>query len=382
MAGIYIHIPFCRQACVYCDFHFSVSLHHKEKMVNAILNEIDSRREYLKEDTSIDSIYFGGGTPSLLDSEEINSIIQTIDQFFVINPDVEITLEANPDDLTIEKIKSLRSTRINRLSIGVQSFFDKDLKFMSRIHTAAVATECILKSFDLGFENISIDLIYGTPTLNNENWIANLKKAEQLPIQHLSSYALTVEPKTVLSKKIKNKEILPVDENMAREQFDLLTAFAKDNNFDHYEISNLCRNNKVAIHNTGYWKAKHYLGAGPSAHSYNGISRQWNMANNALYTKAIENGETTFEIEILSEQDKYNEYIMTGLRTKWGVDINFISKNFSEKLSNQFIKKTAQLVMQKKLLRKENIFIVQDNFKFVADTIISDLFFEEEKNLT
>jgi len=279
MSGIYIHIPFCRQACHYCDFHFSTSLKNKKPFLKALLKESELRRNYLGNE-KIQTIYFGGGTPSLLTKDEILFIIDELHKYHEIEPAAEITLEANPDDLSIEKIKELKQTPVNRLSIGIQSFFDEDLKFMNRTHNAEEAVSSVKASQDEGFENITIDLIYGTPTLTNENWEQNLSRALSLNVPHVSCYELTVEPNTALHSFIKKGKIGPLDEQKTAMQFEMVMNRMKAENFIHYEISNFCKEGFYSRHNSNYWSRKKYLGLGPSAHSYNGTSRQWNIANN------------------------------------------------------------------------------------------------------
>ena len=323
MAGIYIHIPFCRQACHYCNFYFTTSITQKKNLVDAIIREITLSKEYLAGET-IETIYFGGGTPSLLDTDEIRTIIDTIynvHQKVVLR---ELTLEANPDDLTKEKIADLallRTIGLDRLSIGVQSFFDADLIYMNRAHNSGEAKDAIRRAHDAGFENLTIDLIYGTPTMSDENWIANIDQAFALSIPHISSYALTVEPKTHLDRDIRKGKALPVDETHCSRQFDILMEQMVAHGYDQYEISNYALPGRHAIHNTNYWRGQKYLGLGPSAHSFDGNSRRWNVANNQQYIKSIMEGNIPYEVEHLTPAQQTNEYIMTSLRTMWGCDM-------------------------------------------------------------
>ncbi|HAJ82714.1 MAG TPA: coproporphyrinogen III oxidase, partial [Zunongwangia profunda] len=319
MSGIYIHIPFCKQACHYCDFHFSTSLKKKSELVSALQNELVLRKNELPNEP-IKTIYFGGGTPSLLNLEELTAIFKTIYTEFTIAENPEITLEANPDDLSEEKINELANSKINRLSIGVQSFFEEDLKLMNRAHNAEEALNSI-KLARSKFDNISVDLIYGIPGMSNERWQKNIQILLDLDIPHISSYSLTVEPNTALQKFIEKGKIKPVDDAAAAQHFETLRTVLKNAGFEHYEFSNYGKPGYFSQNNTAYWLGKPYLGIGPSAHSYDGNSRKWNIANNTLYIKAIERSELPLEVEELSITDRYNEYIMTRLRTYFGVDL-------------------------------------------------------------
>jgi oxygen-independent coproporphyrinogen-3 oxidase len=287
MAGIYIHIPFCRKACHYCNFHFSTSLQYKNDFVTALLKEIDLRVDYLQQEL-IETIYFGGGTPSLLEEDDLHRIVAHLHRHFKIADNTEITFEANPDDITREKLISWRTNGINRLSIGVQSFFDDDLKWMNRAHSAQQSVQSILLAQEEGINNLTIDLIYGTPTLGNENWEKNFKQAVTLNIPHLSCYALTVEPKTALAKMIAQHKIGDIDSERQATQFLLLTDWATAAGYEHYEISNFAKPGMRSKHNSAYWQGKKYLGLGPSAHSFNGTARQWNIANNSLYVQSLQ----------------------------------------------------------------------------------------------
>jgi oxygen-independent coproporphyrinogen-3 oxidase len=374
MAGIYIHIPFCKQACHYCDFHFSTSLKNKAAFVNALKKEIELQRNYINTSEIVTTIYFGGGTPSLLSKDEIEGILEQLFKNFNINDTAEITLEANPDDLTLEKLNDLKTTAINRLSIGIQSFFDEDLKWMNRAHTAEQAALVVKLAQDSGFDNISIDLIYGTPTLSNENWKGNLQKAFDLKVKHISAYCLTIEPKTVLGHKLKNKIIENIDEQKSAIQFENMLVEMKKNNFVQYEISNFCIGDNYSKHNSNYWLQQNYLGLGPSAHSFNGNSRSWNIANNALYIKALENNTIDYTEEILTKKQHYNEYILTSLRTFWGADLKYIEESFGKK-SREYCLKEARLHLSNNLLLlQNNKLILTDKGKLLADKITSDLF--------
>jgi len=342
-------------------------------MVNAICKEIALRQNYLY-DKNLQSIYFGGGTPSLLNQKQLLQIFETIEKHFTIQVDAEITLEANPDDLSEEKLVEIKHTPINRLSIGVQSFFDADLKWMNRAHNANEAENAIAMAKQKGFENITIDLIYGTPGLSNENWLQNIQKALALGINHISSYALTVEPKTALSTMIENGKYADTNEEKAAEQFDILVNTLTVNGFVHYEISNFAKPDFFAKHNSNYWKGKHYLGIGPSAHSFNTVSRSWNVANNQKYLNALAKNELEITDEILTINNQINEYIMTGLRTIWGCDLNFIALQFGETEKQRILKESAKFITQDLLVINNNILLTTSKGKFLADGIAADLF--------
>lgn len=374
---IYFHIPFCKQACHYCDFHFSTSLKHKEDVLLALSKELATRTEYL-EDKKVHSIYFGGGTPSILEPSEIQYLIDQVAHHFDIDPQAEITLEANPDDLTQEKVNALRQTSINRFSIGIQSFFQEDLSWMNRAHNAQEADASIKRVQDAGFENITCDLIYGYPLLSNEKWIANMDKLTTLSVPHISSYAMTVEHKTALAHQIKTGRTAAILEDQAELQMRMLMETLTSHEYEHYEISNFAKNRKYAKHNTNYWRGKHYLGIGPSAHSYNGGSRSWNVANNAKYIAALEERTAYQKIEQLSLQDRYNEYIMTSLRTMWGVQAVHIQKQFGSDFLSYFLREIEPFISEQKLtLDRDGAYKLTSQGKLFADFIASELFFIE-----
>ena len=371
MSGIYIHIPFCKQACYYCDFHFSTSLKKKEDMLEAIAKELVLRKSEISN--QVTTIYFGGGTPSLLSEEEINRIVELLDEHYDLVDDPEITLEANPDDLTHEKIAALAHSRVNRLSIGVQSFFDQDLRYMNRAHNADEARRSMEQAIK-HFSNISIDLIYGLPHLSEESWKRNLAYAFELGVQHISSYALTVEPKTALDHFIKSgKYQAPVDA-LTEKHFKILQEETKKQGYVQYEISNFGREGFFSKHNTSYWKGVNYLGIGPSAHSYDGLHRSWNIANNAKYISAIKNNLLPLEKELLSPEDSTNEAIMTGLRTIWGVSLEEIVNRHGEKFKEEILFQ-AEKYLEKGILYKEqeHLFLRPESY-FLADGISADLF--------
>lgn len=320
MAGIYIHIPFCRKACHYCNFHFSTSLSTVNEIVQSIVSETRLRRSYLTE--KIETIYLGGGTPSLLSGVQLKEIFQALANNFEIDQSPEITLEANPDDLSDQQLSAWMDLGINRLSVGVQSFFDKDLQWMNRLHSGQQALEGLKLAQHKGFRNISVDLIYGTPTLSDSDWNRNLEKVQSLNLVHLSAYALTVEPKTALDKMIALHKKEPVDAEKQTRQFERLMEWAENAGYEHYEISNFAKPGFRSRHNSSYWQQQPYLGLGPSAHSFNGISRQWNLSSNPAYLKAIASAVLPFEIEYLSATQQLNEYIMTALRTREGIRFN------------------------------------------------------------
>lgn len=375
MAGIYIHVPFCKQACSYCNFYFSTSTRFQADYVKALCQEIVLQKEYLAKE-KIDTIYFGGGTPSLLSALEIDAIVRQLYQHFCIAENPEITLEANPDDLDAQKLKELSKTAINRLSIGIQSFRDADLQLMNRAHNGKEATQCVPMAQDVGFDNISIDLIYGTPQLTDKDWKQNLQIAEKLQVQHLSSYALTVEENTPLFHQVRKQKITAPLEEVAAAHFQILMDFAAENNWQHYEISNFCKEGFLSKHNTAYWQRKKYLGLGPSAHSYDIGSRHWNIANTKKYIDKIKAQESIIETELLSIEAQYNEYIMTRLRTFWGVDEQFIQEEFPQFYKH--FEEGIRKVKEELIYREKNCFILTNQGKLYADAIASDLFVEEK----
>ncbi len=373
MAGIYIHIPFCRKACHYCNFHFSTTHHQIEPMMAAIEKEAVLQKDYLSE--PIETIYFGGGTPSLLSIHQLQKVMEILQSEYQIAVNAEITIETNPDDFEEEKLEAWKKMGINRLSIGIQSFFEADLQWMNRAHNAAQADSCIRMAKDAGFDNITIDLIYGTPTLTDEAWKENVDKALSLGIDHISCYALTVEPKTGLEKMIQQKKIEAVDPDKQARHFSLLMQWLAEAGFDHYEISNFSKPGKKSKHNSNYWNGVDYLGLGPSAHSFNGRSRQWNIANNALYIQSLAKDQVPFELEILSSMEQLNEYIMTSLRTMEGLSLETVSRKWSEKELHQIIEIAQKPILQGYMILKDKNLILTNAGKLMADGIASDLFF-------
>lgn len=373
MAGIYIHIPFCKQACNYCDFHFSTLLKNKDAFLKALLIEIELQKDYLGT-KKISTVYFGGGTPSLLSQTELLTIFETLHKFFDIDADAEITLEANPDDLTKEKIRELKNTPINRFSIGIQSFYDEDLQMMNRAHRSSEALNAVKFAQENGFDNISIDLIYGIPTLTEHKWRNNLHIAFALNVKHISAYCLTVESKTALAHAVKTGKIKNVDEQQSAEHFEVMLEGMKNNNFVQYEISNFCREGHYSKHNSNYWLKENYLGLGPSAHSYNGVSRQWNVSNNAVYIAELKAGRLKFESEDLKIFQRYNEYVLTSLRTMWGTDLGYIENNFGKEYSEYCLKEAERYLLADDLSNEKNKLFLTDKGKLIADRIASDLF--------
>ena len=372
MSGIYIHIPFCKQACHYCDFHFSTSLKKKDEMVLALAKEIALRKSEFNDEI-VETIYFGGGTPSILEIDDLRFLIEEVFRNYNIIENPEITVEANPDDLTETRIIELSQNKINRLSIGIQSFFEDDLKFMNRAHNSAEAKKC-LEIATQYFDNISIDLIYGVPGMSNEKWLQNIETALSFNVPHISSYALTVEPKTALHSFIQKGIIPPPDDEVAQEHFHLLVDKLEENGFIHYELSNFGKSTYLSKNNSSYWLGEKYIGIGPSAHSYNGISRSWNVSNNALYLKSISENILPSETETLTKTDRYNEYVMTGLRTIWGISLDRIEREFGKTYLDYLNKQSYNYIEDHLLFIDDNILRTTKIGKFLSDGIASDLF--------
>jgi oxygen-independent coproporphyrinogen-3 oxidase len=372
MAGIYIHIPFCKQACHYCDFHFSTSLKKKDELINALVRELELRKDEF-ENTTVETIYFGGGTPSLLTNVELQVIIDTVYKNYTVSQEPEITLEANPDDLSKHRIIELSNTPINRLSIGVQSFFEADLKLMNRGHNADEARVCLEEATKY-FDNISLDLIYGIPGASNTQWLQNIEMALSYNIPHISSYALTVESKTALASFIKKGIIEDVDDEQAHDQFHILKEKLEASGFVHYELSNFGKDGYFSQNNAAYWQGKSYLGIGPSAHSFNGKQRGWNVSNNSKYIRAIEQNELPIELETLTLVDQYNEYVMTGLRTIWGVSLVKVETDFGLVFKEYLIEQSKVFINQHLLYIEEAYLRVTKKGQFLSDGIASELF--------
>jgi oxygen-independent coproporphyrinogen III oxidase len=374
MAGIYLHTPFCKLACHYCNFHFSTSFGNKNDFVTALLKEITLQRHYLDHEI-IETLYFGGGTPSLLTNDDLQKIFRALRETFEISPDAEITLEANPDDIDAEKLRDWKGHGINRLSIGIQSFFDEDLQWMNRAHHAAQGLDSITLATTEGFDNISIDFIYGSPSLSDDNWDKNIDMAIALNIAHLSCYALTVEKKTALAKMIEQKKMKDISESDQVRQFNLLMNRMQAAGYEHYEISNFAKPGRRSRHNASYWQRSKYLGLGPSAHSFNLSSRQWNIANNASYIASLNKNQLNFEKEELTPVQKLNEYIMTSLRTIEGCDLHYITLVFGQQAASK-LTEAAKVYVEKSYLRINSVLKLTDEGKLFADGIAANLFFE------
>ncbi|RAK24435.1 oxygen-independent coproporphyrinogen-3 oxidase [Flavobacterium aquaticum] len=372
MSGIYIHIPFCKQACHYCDFHFSTNLKKKDEMVLALAKEIQLRKSEF-QDEIVETIYFGGGTPSILSIEDLRFLIDTVYRNYRVVENPEITVEANPDDLAENRIIELSKNKVNRLSIGIQSFFEDDLQLMNRAHNVEEAKKC-LEIATQYFDNISIDLIYGVPEMSNEKWLQNIETALSFGVPHISSYALTVEPKTALHSFIQKGIIPQPDDEVAQEHFQILVDKLSESGFIHYELSNFGKENYFSKNNSSYWLGKKYIGIGPSAHSYDGKNRGWNVSNNSLYIKSIQENKLPIEIETLTKTDRYNEYIMTGLRTIWGVSLERIEQEFGKNYLDYLNRQAAKFIEDHLLFVDDNILRTTKKGKFLSDGIASDLF--------
>jgi oxygen-independent coproporphyrinogen-3 oxidase len=371
MAGIYLHIPFCKQRCTYCDFHFSTNFgSYRKELIAALCREIELRKVEIQ--TEVQTIYFGGGTPSLLENEELSLILATIRENYIVSETAEISLEANPEDVCEEKLAHWKKEGINRLSIGLQSFKESDMKWMNRAHLASDGEKSVRLAQKLGFENITVDLIYGLPQLTKEEWKKHLELVTSLGISHISAYCLTVEPKTALHHQVKHNQLVTADEETQSEQFEMMVDFLKTKGFEQYEISNFAKNEKYSKHNSAYWQGVHYIGIGPSAHSFNGKQRRWNISNNTVYYKNVGVNNSWFTIENLSEKEQWNELFLTGLRTKWGVSKMAIKdlNSFSEaefKLLNNYISDGL-------MIESTSSFILSDSGKIRADGIASSFF--------
>lgn len=371
MSGIYIHIPYCKQACHYCNYHFSTSLKNKENVISSMIKEIEIKS--IGYNDLIQTIYFGGGTPSFFETKEINKIINSIFKKFKISPSPEITLEANPDDLSKTKLIELSESYINRLSIGVQSFNDVELKLMNRSHNSKDAKNCIddaLKYYD----NISIDLIFGMPNSNLKTWESNLNHVTNWNLNHMSAYALTIEPKTALESFVKKNIIKPLNEDLVFEQHEFMCNKMSKHEYVNYELSSFAKKGYLSRNNSAYWLRKKYIGIGPSAHSFDGTYRSWNVSNNNLYIKNISNNKMFSEREKLSIIDKYNEYVMTGLRTTWGISLTYLENNFGLFYKKHFENRIIKYANSSLVVNKDNIFTTTIKGKFLADGIASELF--------
>ena len=373
MTAVYFHIPFCKQACHYCNFHFSTSLKHKTSILEAMLVELDLRKQELPSESIINSIYFGGGTPSLLSSDDIKILIERVNAHFIISDDVEITLEMNPDDYRTNYLEELKLVGVNRLSVGIQSFHEEELKLMNRAHNAEEAFR-ILEKIDMLFDNFSLDLIYGLPKSNLKSWKKNIEYALQFNPKHISSYLLTVEPKTVLNHQVEKNEVKVLGEEGVLAQFNYLVNSLEKEGFDHYELSSFGKPGFRSVNNSAYWSGKSYLGIGPSAHSFDGLTRSWNVSNNNKYLKGISSKEPLIEREVLTKADRYNEYLMTGLRTENGVSLGYIHENFGSHFK-ELLEKEAQVQIASQVLfwDGDTLKVTRESM-FLVDGIASNLF--------
>jgi oxygen-independent coproporphyrinogen III oxidase len=375
LSGIYLHIPFCKQACHYCDFHFSTSMGHKEATVQAIARELELRRDYL-QGQGVHTIYFGGGTPSLLTQQELEHLLQTVQRLFAVAEDAEITLEANPDDLSPAKLQELKAAGINRLSIGLQSFHEPHLRLMNRAHSATESLQCVRDAQAAGFNNITVDLIYGIPAPDHSIWLEDLKTLFSLNVQHLSCYALTVEPDTALGRWSKKGKFRPAEDEYTARQFEILLEQMRAHGYEQYEVSNFCKPGFESRHNSNYWRGVHYLGVGPSAHSFNGASRQYNVANNRKYTAAIAEGAIPAEVEALTSADQANDYLLTTLRTSWGCDLRVMRDRFGYDVLSQHSLYLQELQAKGMATLESDVLYLTDQGKLLADQITLDLFTE------
>jgi oxygen-independent coproporphyrinogen-3 oxidase len=378
MSGIYFHIPFCKQLCHYCAFHKSISLQAKDEMLDCLKQELKLRKDYLG-DHLISTIYLGGGTPSVYQPNEIQSLIDEVAKYFTIDSDAEITLEANPEDLTKSYLQELRNTSVNRLSVGIQSFHDEDLILMNRRHTGKEAFDAIRRAQDFGFSNISVDQIYGVPGLSMEKWKKNLDFVFELNIQHISSYHLMYDPNTIFSKKLEKGQLIEMDEEESFNQFNYLIDSTKKHGFNHYEISNFAKDGFISKHNSSYWKQEKYLGIGPSAHSYNLKQREWNIANNYKYIKAIKENTSFSEKEELSKLDCFNDFVMTSLRTYWGLNLELVRESFGENYYQHCLVESKKYLLSEHVRQEGNAIILNDKGVFVSNDIMSDFFLLEDE---
>ncbi|HEX4887502.1 MAG TPA: radical SAM family heme chaperone HemW [Luteibaculaceae bacterium] len=378
MAGIYIHIPFCKKACNYCDFHFSTQLNQKTDLIQALTKEIEQRASYLQE-MPVDTIYFGGGTPSLLEVGELETLLNALKKNFTWSEMPEVTLEANPDDLKdVAKWTALRRLGFNRLSIGIQSFFDDHLVWMNRAHSASEAQLAVELARQAGFENLTIDLIYGIPGMTEEQWKENIQKAIDLKVQHISAYCLTVEERTALHKQVREGRVKEASDEQVEWQVNTLCSMLEQAQFERYEISNFAQSGYESKHNSSYWKGDWYLGIGPSAHSFNGNSRNWNVSNNAVYVQAVQKNEGYSDFEEIDETTAYNEFVMTRLRTRWGIDLNEVKQRFLIDIESDFEEELGYLQEDEEAVLANGTLTLTHKGMFFADAIAASLFLEKE----
>ena len=388
---IYIHIPYCKQACYYCDFHFRVAMKDRDAMLDSMKKEIALRKDYLRmndaveEKIPVETLYFGGGTPSVLSIDELNGLMDAVSQYYSLAPDAEITLEANPDDLTDEYLHELHSLGFNRLSIGIQSFSDDDLRWMNRRHSAREAVQSIDAAHCAGFSNINIDLMYGLPAMTQSRWEANLSQALALDTPHLSAYHLSIEPRTVFGRQQKKGKVFAIPEDESIRQFETLTDAMEKAGYEHYEISNFARPCFRSRHNSAYWRQQPYIGIGPAAHSYDGQSRQWNICNNTEYIAILERASLPlseeqqdllwFERELLTPVEQYNDYVLVSLRTAWGTDIEYIRRHFGNTFADTFLQQAGIYIQNGSMQEQTGVYTLTRKGKMMADRIASNLFF-------
>lgn len=378
MAGIYIHVPYCKQACRYCNFHFTTQLNSRNDYVNALLREIELRKNYLPAEP-IETIYVGGGTPTLLPQGALQKIKHKLEQHYDLTQVKEFTVEANPDDITNDLVEELKSIGVNRLSIGIQSFFDEHLQLMNRSHSSEQALKAASIAQQNGITNLTVDLMYALPGMTMEQWLQNLETVKRLGVQHVSCYNLTLEERTALAHMVTQKQIELPDDEVAAEQFKALRAWSKANGFIHYEISNLAKPGFESKHNSNYWRGKPYIGFGPSAHSFDGKNRRWNKANTPLYIKAlVEENSVPFEEEILDDAQRYNEFVMTGLRTIWGINEQTLLDKFGDTLYKNFHLEAQPLMLQDLLQFDGYNFTLTETGLYFADQIAAQLFYTDD----
>lgn len=373
MAGIYLHIPFCKQACTYCNFHFTTSLRYKDDLVKAMATEAEAEKAYLGGE-AVDTIYFGGGTPSRLEISDLECLFSALHQHYPVAPNAEITLEANPDDVSKEAVQAWKNLGINRLSIGIQSFFEEELRWMNRAHNAEQAKTCIENSYAAGIQNLSIDLIYGSPLLTDEMWEENVATAIGFGVKHLSCYALTVEEKTPLHKNISLQKTVDMDNDKQARQFLQLMHWLRESGYEHYEVSNFAKPHFRSKHNSSYWKGVPYLGLGPSAHSFNGRERRWNIQNNNVYIKSVNEGAPDREAEVLTPEQRLNETIMISLRTREGIDLDKIEQDWGKKEKKRLEQHLSKYIKSGLVQMQNHQAQLSDEGMLRADGIAADLF--------
>ena len=371
MAGVYIHIPYCKKICSYCDFYKVLAPGDKSIYLATVVKEANSRKTYL-EGESVSTIYIGGGTPSVLSPDEIKRIIEELKKIFPTDENCEITVELNPDDIDLKYLKGLKEGGINRISLGIQSWRDEDLKFLNRRHDSSQAERALKDSIDTGFENVTIDLIYGLPGLSSSAWESNLEKSLSFDIKHISAYHLTIEPGTALGKMKRKGRLSEIDEEESTNQFNILIEKTESAGFIHYEISNFGRKGYFSKHNTNYWKQVSYIGLGPSAHSFNHYSRQWNIRDLKKYMAAVNAGKPFFEREELTMRTRFNEYIMTSLRTMWGVDLDYVEKAFEKEGYDYVMNMSGKFIAYGMMKQENKCLVLTTQGKMISDNIISE----------